>query len=180
MENLELQKSEENTLEHFEKVFREKEDITLQDLAEMKQRGISTEKFLNYLHKKYGYLFHGSRSDISIGDKIKSLSRDVVFASSDPSIAILKAIYLNNADNLGYPMQITESKDNLVLEIEGPKSDTVGEKGFVYIISDTADFTPDPNSNWQYAKNDSNKGGVPFLKRIEIEKSDFVYPVTIN
>jgi hypothetical protein len=180
MKTFESYPSEEHVLEHFEKLFREKEDITLQDLSKMKKLGISTEKFLTYLHKKHKILFHGSRAKISIGDKIKSISRDVVFASSDPAIAILKAIYLNNAGNLGYPMQITENRDNLALEIEGPKSDTIGEKGFVYIISDTADFESDPNSNWQFAKNDTEKIGVPFLKRIEVEKSDFNYPVKIK
>lgn len=181
MKNFESQpSSEEFSLEYFDEFFKEKQHITLEDLSEMKKSGISTENFLAYLRQKYGYLFHGSRADMPTDSTIHSQSRDVIYASSDPVIAILKSIYLNNAENLGYPMTIDGSRDNLALEIKGPKPDTVGEKGYVYVISDTKSFEQDPESSWQYVQRDPDKTGVPYLKKVEIERDDFKYPVTIN
>jgi hypothetical protein len=93
-----------DTLQKYCKDFANMEHITLDDMARMKAEGISTEMFLNAIGETCCYLFHGSRNDIPFGEKIISKRRDVVFASSKPVIAILKAIYLNNAKNLGVPV----------------------------------------------------------------------------
>ncbi len=177
----ESQPSAENfSLEYFDKIFEEKDDITLEDLSIMKEAGITTEQFLNYLREIKGVLFHGSRANIPLDSKINSGSREKVYASSDPAIAILKSIYLNNATNLGYPMFINDSRSNFILEIVDPKPDTEGNSGYVYVISDTQNFEADQGSNWQYSKQDPAKDGVSFLKKFEIERDDFKYPVVIK
>lgn len=180
MEKIESQLTPEKLLERYDARFTDEQDITFEDLAEMKKEGISTETFLNFLGKKYGYLFHGSRNDIPIAEQIRSSNRGVVFASNDPAISILKAIYLNNAKNLGYPLNIMEDKSNLKLVIDKPKEDTIGEQGYVYIIADKEGFEKDPNSNWQYSKKVREGEGIDFIKRVQVERSDFVYPVEIE
>ena len=163
-------------LKQYDAEFSDKQDITLSDLSEMKEKGLSTEMFLDFLGKKYGYLFHGSRNDIPFTEQIKSSKGGEVFVSSSSSIAILKALYRNNAKNLGYPLNLTENNSNLTLIIDGPQRDTIGERGYVYIISDTGSFEKDLSSNWQY----SSKTDVTFLKRVQVEKNDFKYPVEIK
>lgn len=76
----------EIALEELEKKFADKREITLKDLKEMKERGITTEKFLNYLGAKYNYLFHGSRSKLSLDEKLKSSWWKEIFASDNPAI----------------------------------------------------------------------------------------------
>jgi hypothetical protein len=169
-----------DTLQKYCKDFANMEHITLDDMARMKAEGISTEIFLNALGETHNYLFHGSRNDIPFGEKIISKRRDVVFASSKPVIAILKAIYLNNAKNLGYPLVLDNENKNLTLVITEAKEDTVGEKGYVYCVEDKTGFEKDPRSNWQFSKGIERDGGVPFVRKIEVEKKDFDYPVLFD
>ncbi|MEK7463687.1 MAG: hypothetical protein AAB610_01000 [Patescibacteria group bacterium] len=166
-------------LERFYMLFSDKEEITLEDLSKLKEQGITTENFLDYLSEKYNFLFHGSRNNLSFSEQITSQGRGVLFASSDPAIAILKAIYLNNAKNLSYPMNVIDNRSNLVLTIEGPEEDTIGDTGYVYLIENSEEFEKDANSNWQYSKKDQDGKGTKFVKKIQIEKSDFLYPVNI-
>lgn len=176
MESFEKQKSQEERLEQYDTEFSDKQDITLTDLSEMKENGISIEMFLEFLRKKHGYLFHGSRNDIPFSGQIKPSEEGKVFASSNPAIAILKALYRNNAKNLCYPLNLAENNSNLILIVDGPQEDTIGEHGYVYIISDADAFEKDSDSNWQY----SSKTGSTFSKRVQIEKDDFKYPVEIK
>lgn len=176
VERFEKQKTSEELLEQYDTEFSDKQNITPADLSEMKEKGISTEMFLDFLGKKYRYLFHGSRNDISLSEQIKSSEGGKVFASSSPAIAILKALYHNNAKNLGYPLNLAEDNSNLTLIVDGPQEDTIGEQGYVYIIPNTDAFEKDPDSNWQY----SSKTGVTFLKRVQVGKDDFKYPVEIK
>ena len=176
MERFERQKTPEELLEQYDAEFSDKQDITLTDLSEMKERGISTEMFLDFLGNKYDYLFHGSRNDIPFSEQIKSPEEGKIFTSSSPAIAILKSLYRNNAKNLGYPLNLAEDNSNLTLVVDGPQTDTVGERGYVYIIPNADAFEKDPDSNWQY----SSKTGADFLKRVQVERDDFKYPVEIR
>jgi hypothetical protein len=159
--------------EYFYKRFLNKKEITIEDLKEMKESGISLESYLEYLKEKYNYLFHGSRNDISSEDGIKG---DVIFSSSNPAVAILKALYLNNAKNLGYPMNLERDNSNMVLTISEPRSDTIGNQGFVYVL-DSVSFDKDSSSNWQHTAKEQE---VPFIQKIEVTADDFKYPVEIN
>jgi hypothetical protein len=180
MEKVEVEITTKELLERYNERFADKKDITLKDLSEMKESGISTEMFLEFLQEKYDYLFHGSRNEISFADGVKPLKDGVIFASDNPSVAILKAIYRNNAKNLGYPLNLMEDKSNMVLVIDEPREDTIGEKGYVYVISDKTGFKRDPNSNWQYLKENTAEENTPFVKRVEVERADFKYPVQVN
>jgi hypothetical protein len=160
-------------LEQFDAKFADKRTITRTDTREMKEKGITIEAFLSYVGKKHMYLFHGSRVDIPFTDTLHTNGGKVI-ASSNPAIAIMKAIYLNNAKNLGYPLNLDNDNANLSLKIDGPQVDTVGEQGYVY-ITDAEGFIPDPNSNWQYSK----EGSSPIIKRVEVDKNDFAYPVRV-
>ncbi len=172
----EMERSEAaaSLLEHFDAKFIDKQEITREDVAEMKDRGITVEKFLGFIGKNYGYLFHGSRMEIPFTDTLQT-SGGKVFASSNPAIAIMKAIYLNNAKNLGYPLHVDEDNANLALQIDGPQVNTIGELGYVYVVS-AEGFIPDPNSNWQYSRADS----ASFVKRVQIGRDDFKYPVRVT
>lgn len=176
VERFERQKTSEELLEQYDTEFSDKQDITLADLFEMKEKGISTEMLLDFLGNKYGYLFHGSRNDIPFSEQIESSEGGKVFASSSPAIAILKALYRNNAKNLGYPLNLAEGNSNLTLVVDEPKTDTIGERGYVYIIPSTDVFEKDSSSNWQY----SSEIDVDFTKRVQVEKDDFKYPVEIR
>jgi hypothetical protein len=169
MENLEKQSA---NFEYFEEQFKNKKELSLEDLKEMKESGITLENYLNYLHKTKGYLFHGSRTDIPLEEEITG---DIVYASSKPEVAILKALYKNNAENLGYPMNIEPDGSNMRLVIDKPKEDTEGESGFIYVLEDS-DFEKDENSNWQHKSNRK----VPCLQKIAVEPEDFNYPVEIR
>ena len=180
MEKVETQLTQEVLLEQFDIKFTDKQEITLSYSAEMKSKGISTEMFLNFIGKRYGYLFHGSRNEIPFGEKIISKSgRGTIFASSDSAIAILRAIYLNNAENLGYPMFLDRDNSNLILEIDKPQPDTIGEHGYVYVIPNGEGLEQDQKSNWQYSKKASDNVGISFIKKVEIDAKDFKYPVEI-
>jgi len=177
IESFEKPKTQDELLERYDMKFTDKQDITLTDLQEMKEKGVTTEMLLNFLEKKYNYLFHGSRNDIPFTEKLLSSEKGKIFASSNPAIAILKAIYLNNAKNLGYPLNLAEDNSNLTLVVNEPKEGTVGEQGYVYIVSDKDSFEEDSNSNWQYF---SKEKEVSFVKKIQVEKDDFKYPVIIK
>src|SRR3989339_1931679 len=61
-------------------------NISLEQSKELKNSGITIEKFLNYLNRKYGYLFHGSRKNIPIDGEINSQKQEV-YATSEGSVA---------------------------------------------------------------------------------------------
>jgi hypothetical protein len=141
---------------------------------------MTKEELLWGFRRERGCLFHGSWIRIPYGHKLVSPVRGEVFASSDPAIAILKAVFRNNARNLGYPMFIEEDRNNLKLEILGPKSDTIVGHGYVYVIDDASGFVRDPNSNWQYSRRVASQEGVSFSRRIAVTIADFPYLVEVR
>ncbi|MFA6251927.1 MAG: hypothetical protein WCX74_00755 [Candidatus Paceibacterota bacterium] len=148
--------------------------ISLNNLKELKEKGINTEQFLDYLCSNYGYLLHGSTNEIQ-GKELK-LQNSKVFATNKSAIAIMRSIYSNVGVNLEYPYFI-EKNDKFDLEIHtliDGKFISV-DNGFIYII-DATGFKNDPEGSWQFIKENE---GAEFHTIVETEKNDFNYPVKI-
>lgn len=125
--------------------------------------------------KHNNVLLHGSRVNVSVSF-LRPNRNGEVFATNDARIAILKAIFSNRglkSPGLEYPYYINE-RNPLTLRIHGINNNTIGDIGFVYIISDIGGFVNTPQGSWQYVKKNEN---VPFSDRLEILRSDFTYPV---
>lgn len=148
--------------------------ITLDDLGELKELGVTTEQFLDCLCSSRNFLLHGSTKEI-IESKLRPQGGRV-FASNRAAIAIMRSIYSNLNVNLDYPYFIS-SDSPLELKINtGPSGAYVEvDKGFVYLV-DGNGFRNDPEGSWQFVKESED---VPFRAIIETEKSDFKYPVEI-
>lgn len=146
--------------------------ISLEALRELKERGITTEKFLDYLCQQHGVLLHGSIYEIS-DDKLRS-RLNKVFASNKSAIAIMRSIYSNVNVNLEYPYFITE-KNPLALKVHTPSDGKFIKvnKGYVYIVN-AAGLRNEPEKSWQFIKEVSE---VDFIAVVEIESGDFKYPV---
>jgi len=170
----------EEMMEAFYKKFSESGEngvkkISLEQLRELKEKGITTENFLDYLCQKNGLLLHGSIHEIA-DDKLKSNYKKI-FASNKSAIAIMRSLYSNMNVNLEYPYFF--DKDNpLVLKVHTPPNGKFisKEKGFVYIVSGE-DFKNEPEGSWQFIK---ETGEVKFGMIIETEKADFKYPVEFS
>ncbi len=166
-------------MESFLKKFSDKDDqdvkrISTEQMKELKDKGISTEIFLDYLCQKHGYLLHGSIHEIP-GNKLKS-SQGKLFASNKSAIAIMKSLYSNINVNLSYPYFF--DKDNpLVLKIHTPPNGKFisKENGFIYIINNSG-FQNEPEGSWQFIKNNDEQ---EFTIILETEKDDFNYPVEV-
>ena len=146
--------------------------ISLELLLKIKNAGISTEQFLDYLCQKHGFLLHGSIHEIKNG-KIK-LNYNKIFASDRAVVAIERSLYSNVGVNLQYPYFINE-ENPFVLKIH-TKSDgkfIKKDKGFIYIL-DRNGFKNEPEGSWQFIKESRE---VNFIAVIETENNDFTYPV---
>jgi len=66
-----ITKKESLLFEYMEK-FSDRNEISLEDLVEMKEKGVTTEDLLNFIGTKSNFLFHGSRVELSEDDKITS------------------------------------------------------------------------------------------------------------
>lgn len=165
----------------FVKKFSKKQTITLKDLKELKNQNISTEYFLDFLNKKYGHFFHGSTISIKSSGNIKGDEK--IFLTDKGSIAILKALFSNKNAILNYPYFINK-KHPLELIIKKrrdySREKTIAKKGYVYVIFSSMKIKNEPKKSWQYIIEKNTKTGIPFLKKIEIEKKDFLYPVKIK
>ncbi len=153
--------------------------ITRKDIQQISLLGYNTEEFLSFMVNKYEVLLHGSVQDkLECGKYILPGRHGPVYATNTASIALLKSIiYGGMLDNIGYPLDL--SKDPLVVNLEGHKvPDTIREKGFVYIISDTKKFTKPKgnheNYTWERVLYDDC---AKVSAIVEIEKEDFKYPI---
>ncbi|MEK7652460.1 MAG: hypothetical protein AAB334_00725 [Patescibacteria group bacterium] len=168
-------------LSKFVKKFSKKQIITLKDLRELKNQNISTEYFLDFLNKKYKYFFHGSTTSVKLDENIKGEGK--IFLTNNSSIAILKALFSNKNAALNYPYFI-DKKHPLKLIIEKrngyTKEKTILKKGYVYVMFPPIKIKNEPRKSWQYIIEKNTKIGIPFLKKIEIEKKDFLYLVKIK
>lgn len=170
-----LQTEKEELFLKYKEKFSNIKEIALEDLEEMKDNGVSIEEFLNFINKEKDYLFHGSRVKLDEDDKIKS-REGKIYASDNPAIAILKAIYSNRGANLRYPVVISEEYP-LELLVNGANDNTVGENGYVYLIQKDIGFKSTRKGSFEYIKEYSEES---FIKRFEVETSDFKYPVDIR
>ena len=144
-------------------------------IGTLKSSGRTKEYILNYLVKHNKVILHGSRVDVS-SSFLRPNRNGKVFATNDARIAILKAIFSNRelqSPGLEYPYFINE-RNPLTLRIHGINKETIGDIGFVYIISEIVGFVNTPQGSWQYVK---KKESVPFSDRLDILRSDFIYPV---
>ncbi len=123
----------------------ENKRISLEALAELKEKGITTENFLDYICQKHGKLLHGSIHEISEG-KLKS-NQGKIFASNKSAIAILKSIYSNRNVELEYPDFINKETP-LELTIHTPENGAhmKNEEGFIYLL-DGEGFRNDPEGS---------------------------------
>jgi len=176
-QSIEKLPTHDEMMEDFYKKFSESSEkgiqrISLEQLRELKEKGITTENFLDYLCQKHGQLLHGSIYEIVDG-KLKS-GRKNIFASNKSAIAIMRSLHSNINVNLEYPYFL--DKDNpLVLKIHTLPNGKFSSKenGFVYVINGEG-FKNEPKGSWQFFK---ETGEVEFSMVIETEKDDFKYPV---
>ncbi|MFH1178190.1 MAG: hypothetical protein V1711_00480 [bacterium] len=146
--------------------------VSLNELMKLKEKGITTEKFLDYICKKYKKLLHGSIREI-VDEKLKS-EHNKIFTTNKSAVAIMRSLYSNENVNLEYPYFISKEKP-LTLKIHTKTDGTVVKtnKGFVYVVDD-AGFQNDPEGSWQFVKEAKE---VEFKMSVEIEDKDFNYSV---
>lgn len=169
--------TQEEVMEDFYKKFSESggdgvKKISLEQLRELKEKGITTESFLDYLCQKEEVLLHGSINEIS-DDKLRSGHKNI-FASNKAAIAIMRSLYSNINVNLEYPYFF--DKDNpLILKVHTPPNGKFisKENGYIYIVSSEG-FQNEPKGSWQFIKEADE---IPFNMIVETEKPDFKYPV---
>ena len=152
---------------------------TIPDIVrELNRLGHTKEYILDSLVRNHEVLLHGSRVDIQ-GNHLRPNQKDEIFATNLGCIAILKAIFSNiglkRPKGLGYSYYVPD--EPLILKIHGIQKNTIGNKGFVYIITDKSGFhntRQRGRETWEYVKYHED---VSFSFRLEIERKDFTYPV---
>lgn len=174
MSSIEHPNNKEEIMKSFHESILERGEkhITLEDLRELKEQGITTEQFLNHVSAKCNYLFHGSQENI---DVLKS-HQGKVFASDTAAIAIMRSVYSNKGAELIYPY-IVDDAHPLAIKIKvAEDSDYISsDKGFVYCV-DKNGFKNEPEGSWQYIKEDEDSD---IMLSVETEKEDFGYPVEV-
>lgn len=148
--------------------------ISAAKLAELAEKGITAEEFLDYVSRSKGVLLHGSATEIE-GDLVSR--NEKIFASDRSAIAIMRSIYTNQGAHLEYPYHISEANP-LALRVV---SDTgteykAGETGWVYLV-ESEGFENEPTGSWQYVKRSDS---ARVLAAVETSKKDFTYPVEIK
>ncbi len=169
--------------------------VSVNDLSQLKSAGYSAENLFDYLNKQYGSLMHGSRKEFnnpinpSKLDTFKSKkfsAEYATFCTPFGSIALLKAILSNEQSILGYTMHLIDYPLNV--EIENINENTVGNRGYVYIINNIDEFVNGirfepfekrrlihPNNWIEWIK--IGKEPVFYNAVVSVEKSDFIYPI---
>lgn len=138
----------------------------------LKSRGFTLEDLLNRVTDELKFLLHGSRVDISEGF-LRPNASGKIYTTDTASVAIMKAIISNRG--LRYPGLyydfLLDRKSPLEVEIYGMHENTIGERGFVYVIEDKEGFENEPKGSWQYVK--EGRSAVPYVAKIEVLKEDF-------
>ncbi len=149
--------------------------VSVRDMSQLKSAGYSTEDLLNYLSTHYQSLLHGSRTEIS-DDHLKQNGSGKVYGSDLAAIALMRAIVSNKGlkhPGLQYPYFIDE-ENPLEVKVHGINDDTIGQKGFIYVLNQRDGFENNPEDSWQYVRTGQD---VPIAAKIAVEKSDFTYPI---
>ena len=173
MINLNTSKIKETTSKFYESKKNSKR-ITLEDLRELKDLGITTEQFLEYFCQTSNALLHGSIFEITEGPLVSR--RGKIYATDTPAVAIMRSLYSNECVNLFYPLKISQNTP-FHLKIHTPADGKYIKKeiGFVYIITEVG-FENNPEGSWQFIKNST---AVPFDFIVETTLEDFTYPVEV-
>jgi len=148
--------------------------LSLKTLQELKEEGVTTEQFLDYLCQKQGLLLHGSIHQIE-NSKLTS-KNNKIFATNKSAIAIERSLYSNVDVNLEYPYFIND-ENPLILKIHTPPNGkfTKKEMGFVYVVKSDG-FENNPEGSWQFIREADE---VDFIAIVETKDSDFTYPVEV-
>lgn len=148
--------------------------FSLEHLRELKESGITLEKFLDYLCQEKGFLLHGSMYEIATG-RLQSKQKKI-FASNKSSIAIMRSLYSNINVNLEYPY-FFDKNNTLILKVHTPPSGQFisKENGYIYIVNDDG-FQNEPKGSWQFLREVDE---VQFDMVFETGKTDFTYPVEL-
>ena len=109
---------------------------------------------------------HGSRVDIT-EDYLKP--NGCVYGTELPIVAMLKAILSNKGLRPPGLVYSWRDEDPFVVKVFGCKPDTIGERGFVYVIPSIIGFTAKPESIREYI---SNAHKVHFSGKIEVLRKD--------
>ncbi|MBT4175160.1 hypothetical protein HOC80_05125 [archaeon] len=146
--------------------------VSEEDISQLRSTGYSVEDLLDHLNEHYQSLLHGSRTEFN--NHLKPNEEGRVFSTDSGAIALLKAVISNELPfpGLKYPYFI-DGRNPLVVKIHGINDETIGEKGFVYVLNQRQGFTNDPTGSWQYIK----RGETPIAARIPVKRSDFAYPI---
>ncbi|MDF1496917.1 MAG: hypothetical protein P1P90_02555 [Patescibacteria group bacterium] len=178
--NSEISNEKETLMQKFfqEKTSEGEDDvvwISLDQLRELKEKGIRTEDFLEYLVEKQGLLLHGSINQIP-GNRLRS-DRNILFASDKAMVSIMRSLYSNIDVDLGYPYIINEDNPfKLVIHTAPDGKFICQDRGYVYAVKKEG-FKNYPEGSWQYTKETDE---AEFEVVIETEKVDFNYPVEIR
>lgn len=160
---------------HFESIKGEIPIVTLQDLKSLKEKGFTTEDWLNYIAKKHSVFFHGSVIRIAEENKLKS-GYGIIFAASDPAIAIMRSLYSNRGATLEYYYRITPQRPlSLVIHTKPDGNYINSDHGYIYVVNRDG-FVNEPEGSWQWKFKGEQKD---FLMAVETEREDFKYPVTV-
>lgn len=153
--------------------------VTIENMAQLKSYGCTVEELLNYMAVRHSSLFHGSITHIRDGFLVPQVSSKFdppfLYATNSGAVAIMKAIISNRKlkkPGLVYPYYLDDDT-SFEVKIHGIRKDTIHKKGYVYIINRTDEFRNIPSGSWQYQK----IKGVTISAMIEVERSDFTYPI---
>lgn len=149
--------------------------ISGNDLSQLKSAGYSVEDLFEYLSQQYQSLFHGSRTDIT-DTHLKQTGVGKIYGSNLAGIALMRAIISNRglkSPGLQYPYFIDDNHP-LEIKIHGINDDTIGTKGFVYVLNQRDLFKNNPLGSWQYEIEGQN---VAIAAKVAVESTDFRYPI---
>lgn len=157
--------------------------IHIEDRSTIGIANTSIEEVLDSIVRIESMLFHGTDQIIPCGTPLRlspgrernGICRDMEgFATDLPAIAILKALFSNKGKgvNLRYPM-VVSAESPLKLTIVGWRIDVERSRGYVHLIGPRDRFEREGNT-WQWVTSQVN---VKFAGCVEVEKSDFRYPV---
>jgi len=165
--------SQEKLLEKFYEKFFENnknvEIISLEQMRGLKEKGINTELFLDYLCQKHNLLLHGSTHKL-LGEELIPNREGKIFASNKAVVSIMKSLYFKKDASLEYPYFI-DADFYLKIHVPSGRKFAAKKKGYIYVL-DSQGFKNEPNGSWQFIVENSK---VKVKVIIETERDDFQY-----
>ena len=148
--------------------------IKLEELKELKERGINLEDFLDYICHERRWLMHGSIQKIAENDRLRS-KFGKIYGSNIAAVAIMRSLYSNRNTNLEYPYQVTAEQPFFLNIHFDPETGFIHvPRGYIYLIPRDRTFVNQPAGSWQYVSNSSSK---EIRAVVETEEADFTHPV---